>query len=315
MQNYNQVPQQLPEFKMAYLPVIIVIILIALFFIITPYTIVPAGHVGVIELFGKVDSEELKPGFHLKNPLSKVYHYETRDQKLDIKDVGVPSQDQLITKVDLTVLWKVDPGLAAEAFNESGTIELLQSKQLEPSIRTLLREAGKGVKRAEEFFNDGIQTEMQDKMLNGMASLKEKGIITLKVQMRNIELPTQVSEGVMAKKRQEQLAEQQKAEFERFKTEQQQKVAQAEAEKEAALQEAEQRRALADAKAYEIEAEAKARAQAIKLEGEVLSENPEVLKLRTIEKWNGEVPTVIMGDKGGIPLIDLSDVTQKKVKP
>ena len=313
MQNYQQQPQ-LPEFKMAYLPVLVLAILVVLFIVMKPYTIVPAGHVGVIELFGKVSEDELQPGFHLKNPLSTVYHYETRDQKLDIKQVGVPSQDQLITKVDLTVLWKVDPNLAAEAFNESGKIDLLQSKQLEPSIRTFLREAGKGVSRAEEFFNDGVQTTMQDKMLNGLAGLKEKGIIALKVQMRNIELPIQVSEGVMAKKRQEQLAEQQKAEFDRFKTEQQQKVAQAEAEKDAAMQEAERRRALADAKAYEIEAEAKARAQAIKLEGEVLRENPEVLKLRAIEKWVGQVPTVMMGENGATPLINLSDLSQSKSK-
>jgi len=307
MQNFNDRPPELPEFKKAYIPFIVIFALIIAFFYIAPYTIVPAGHVGVIELFGKVNEEEMTPGFHLKNPLAQVYHYETRDQKLDIKELGVPSQDQLITKVDLTVLWKVDATMAAEAFKESGTIQQLQDKQLEPTIRTLLREAGKGVAKAEEFFNDGIQTNMQEKMLIGLQMLKEKGISALKVQMRNIELPSQVSEGVMNKKRQEQLAEQQKAEFDRFKTEQQQKVAQAEAEKDAAIQEAEQRIALADALAYEIEAEATARAMALKIEGEVLRENPEILKLRSIEKWNGDVPKVMMGN-GAIPMINLSEL-------
>lgn len=292
-------------------PLIILIIIGVALFLMAPYAIVPAGHVGVIEFLGKVDEEEMQPGFHLKNPVSQVYYYETRDQKLDIKAVGVPSQDQLITKVDLTVLWKVNPELAAEAYKESGTLQMLQAKQLEPSIRTLLREAGKGVAKAEEFFNDGVQTDMQTKMLTGLLSLKEKGIIALKVQMRNIELPKQVSDGVMAKKRQEQLAEQQKAEFERFKTEQQQKVAQAEAEKQAALQEAERRRALADARAYEIEAESKARAEAIRLEGEVLEDNPEVLKLRAIERWDGMFPKMMMGE-GTMPMIDMTSLMKDK---
>ena len=95
MQNYNSPPPQLPEFKAAYLPFVIIAILVVGFFVLAPYTIIPAGHVGVVELFGKVEDEELQPGFHLKNPLAQVYHYETRDQKLDIKQVGVPSQDQL----------------------------------------------------------------------------------------------------------------------------------------------------------------------------------------------------------------------------
>ena len=149
---------------------------------------------------------------------------------------------------------------------------------------------------------------MQNKNADRPHAPREKGILALKVQMRNIELPAQVSEGVMNKKRQEQLAEQQKAEFERFKTEQQQKVAQAEAEKEAALQEAERRRALADAKAYEIEAESKARAQAIKLEGEILRDYPEIKSLRAVEKWNGELPRVFMGNSSSLPLIQIDSL-------
>lgn len=291
--------------------IVIGVIVLIIVFMAKPYTIIPAGTVGVIEFLGKVDNEELQPGFHLKNPLAKVNVYETRDQKLDIKSIGVPSQDQLITNVDLTVLWKVDAAMAAEAYKESGSIEMLQSKQLEPSVRTLLREAGKGTAKAEEFFNDGVQTNMQKQILNGLAVLSEKGVKVLKVQLRNIELPRQVSDGVMAKKRQEQLAEQQKAEFERFKTEQQQKVAQAEAEKDAALEEAEKRRALADVKAYEIEAEAKARAAALKMEGEALRAAPEIIKLRSIEKWDGSYPRVMTGDSGVLPMINISKEAKK----
>ena len=66
----------------------------------------------------------------------------------------------------------------------------------------------------------------------------------------------------------------------------------------------------ADAKAYEIKAEAEARAAAIRIEGEALSNNPELLKLRSIEKWNGTVPSVMMGEGGATPLINLNELSK-----
>ncbi len=303
-------PPQMPAMKLPMLPLIIVFGLIFLVFFLAPWVVVPVGHVGVKSLLGKVDTNELTPGFHFKIPIEEVYNYDTRDQKLDLKNVSVPSQDQLSTTFDLTVIWKVNPGLAAEALIESGRIEALRTTQLEPSIRTLLREAGKGVAKAEEFFQPHIQTQMQTQILNDLQSLQEKGLIVQKVQIRKIELPRQVSEGVIRKKEQEQAAEREKAELDRFKTAQEQKVAQAEAELQASIQRAKQRKALADAKAYEITSEAKARAEAIKIEAEALGKSPELLKLRAIEKWNGTVPKVIMGEGSATPLINLNDLSK-----
>ena len=38
---------------------------------------------------------------------------------------------------------------------------------------------------------------------------------------------------------------------------------------------------------------AEAEAKSIKIKGDALSKNPEVLELSKIEKWNGEVPQVV----------------------
>jgi len=303
-------PPQMPNMKVPFMPLIIALGVIFIIFFVAPWVIVSPGNVGVVELLGTIEKEELQPGFHLKNPIAKVHEYPTRDNVLNIEKIGVPSQDQLITEVDLTILWKVDPTLASEAYIESGDVQALQAKQLIPSVRTLLREAGKSVQKAEFFFLPEVQASMQSKILAGLDNLKEKGVIVMKVQLRDFEMPIQVSQGVIRKKEQEQAAERQKAEFERFKTEQQQKVATAEAEKEAAIQEAEQRKALADAKAYEITAEAKARAEAIRIEAEALGQSPELLKLRAIEKWSGTLPKVIMGEGATTPLLNLEDLSK-----
>lgn len=273
--------------------------------IFAPFTTIPSGHVGVVTLFGKVDEQELGEGFHIINPLKKVYKIDCRNQEETFNDLGVPSQDQLSTEVDITVKWKVNPEYAAEAFKETGDADKLKIVHLVPKVRSLVREAGKTVERAEDFYQNEVQSSMQTQIQDGLQDLSAKGILVDDVLMRRVDLPRTIIEGVHAKKRQEQKAEQQKAEFDRFKTEQQQKIAQAEAEREASEQQALQRKLLADAKAYEIVAEAKARAEAIKIEGEALRESPDLINLRAVEKWNGTVPRVTLGDKM-VPLIDIS---------
>jgi len=229
-----------------------------------------------------------------------------------MNDVGVPSQDQLTTEVDITVKWRVDKNLAAKAYKETGNASELESTHLVPAFRSLIREAGKGVSKAEDFYRDDIQSTMQEKIYTGLQNLKTKGILIDGVLMRKVDLPSAVTQGVLEKKRREQLAEQQKAEYDRFKTEQQQKIAQAEAERNAATEEAEKRKALADAKAYEISAEAKARAEAIRIEGAALKDNPDLIRLRAVEKWSGVVPKVSLGGEGMIPMINLNDINNSE---
>ena len=56
----------------------------------------------------------------------------------------------------------------------------------------------------------------------------------------------------------------------------------------------------ADAEAKIAEAEGKAKAS--ELEGQALRANPEILRQRAIEKWNGQLPGYLAGN-GQIPFI------------
>lgn len=287
------------------------LILLFVFAALTPFTTIPAGHVGVASLFGKVDTTELTEGFHIINPLKKIQKIDCRNKELTLVDVGVPSQDQLTTDVDVTVKWRVDHNQAAEAVQDTGDVAALETVHLTPKLRSLIREAGKGIKNAEDFYQDEIQVSMQSRILEGLVKLADKGILVEEVLLRRFDLPRMIVQGVEDKKRQKQLAERQIEELKRFTTEQEQKQVQAKAEKMAAIEEAEKRRELADAKAYEITAQAKAQAEAINIEGEALRRNPEILKLRAIEKWNGSVPRATLGGNA-IPLINLNDTLKDK---
>ncbi len=287
------------------------ILIIAFLFIFTPFTTIPAGHVGVSSLFGKVDSVELNEGFHIINPLKKIQRIDCRNKELTMDRISVPSQDQLTTAVDVTVKWRVDRSQAAEAFKETGSVESLEVVHLKPLLRSLLREAGKEIENAEDFYQAQVQVSMQNKILVGLDTLSSKGILVEEVLLRGFELPRMIVQGVEDKKRHKQLAERQVEELKRFSTEQEQRQVQAKAEKMAAIEEAEKRIALADAKAYEIMAEAKAQAEAIQIKGEVLQKYPDIIKLRSIEKWNGILPRVSLGS-GAMPLINLNDLGGKE---
>jgi len=122
-----------------------------------------------------------------------------------------------------------------------------------PTLRSLVREQGKSIKRAEDFFREQTQEQIQSALLIGLQQyLEPRGMGVQAVLLRDIQLPPFITKAIEQKKEREQAVERQKAELDRFTTEQQQKIALAEAERKAAEEEAQRRRIIADAQAYEI---------------------------------------------------------------
>mgnify|MGYP001213386976 FL=1 len=216
---------------------------------------VPAGYVSVAILFGEVQPEPYESGLHIPvNPLYNWYDYEVRADTIT-ETASVPSQDQLQTQMDVSVKFKVNPADTPNTYATYGDKNRLVSLQLIPSLRSTLREAGKSIARAEDFFLEETQTRLQIQILSDLKrGLEQKGLIIDEVLIRTITLPPFIMKAIESKKEREQEVEKQKAELERFKTEMQEKVEQASAERQAAEQEADKIRLLADAKAYEIEA-------------------------------------------------------------
>ena len=214
---------------------------------------VPAGHVSVATLFGKVMPVPFEEGLHIPvNPLYQWYDFDTRADTIT-ETASVPSQDQLQTQMDVSVKFRINAAEAPETLKLYGEKNRLITTQLIPSLRSTLREAGKTIARAEDFFLEETQNRLQVQLLNDLKeSLDKKGFIIDEVLIRSITLPPFIMKAIEGKKEREQEVEKQKAELERYKTEMQQKVEEAIAERQAAEQEAEKVKVLADARAYEI---------------------------------------------------------------
>ncbi len=234
--------------------VLIVGVFIFLLFFNKLYKTVPAGHVAVVTLFGKVKTDYYKEGLHVPvNPLYKWHLYDAR-QKTHTETANVPTQDQLQTKVDVSVQYRLNGPMAPSILKETGSMEGLIEVHLVPKLRSLLREQGKSIKRAEDFFLEETQSSLQGSLEISLKDYCEsKGLDIQAVLIRDITLPQFISTAIEAKKEREQAVEKQKAELERFRTEQQQLVAKAEAERKAAEEEAIRRKVIADVQAYEIE--------------------------------------------------------------
>lgn len=216
---------------------------------------IPAGHVGVATLFGDVVEDEYASGLHFPvNPLLDWTEYDVRDK--EHKEVAsVPSRDQLTTEIDVSVVYRVMPDRAARMKSEVGSRQDALDVHIIPKLRSLVREQGKTVDNAEEFF----QAETQERLTRDIQArlvdyLEPKGIEVQAVLLRDFRLPKAILANVELKKQAEQKIEQAAAELEQAKVNAQTQVEQAKAEREAAEQEAEKRKLLADAQAYEIEA-------------------------------------------------------------
>ena len=231
------------------------IVVVGLFLLVGSnfYKTIPPGHVGVATLFGNVRADGYEQGLHIPvNPLYRWTVFDAR-QQTHLETANVPSQDQLQTKLDVSVQYRIIGAMAPDILEQTGNVAKAVEVHLKPKLRSLLREQGKSIKRAEDFFLEETQEMLQTGLTDGLREyLAPKGIEVSAVLIRDIALPPFIVQAIEKKKEREQAVEQERAELERVRTQLQQQVAQAEAGLQAAKSEAERKRTLADATAYEI---------------------------------------------------------------
>ncbi|GMR17506.1 MAG: prohibitin family protein [Gammaproteobacteria bacterium] len=235
------------------MPVMVVVVGLAILVGSNFYKTIPPGRVGVATLFGKVQPQSFSQGLHVPvNPLYRWALFDARE-KTHLESASVPSQDQLQTKLDVSVQYRIDGSMAPSILEETGDAEAAVRVHLVPKLRSLLREQGKSIVRAEDFFREETQNSLQTALTEGMKEfLAPKGIIVTAVLIRDITLPPFIVEAIEKKKEREQAVERERAELERVRTELQQNVARSAAGREAAEEDAARMRILADAQAYEI---------------------------------------------------------------
>jgi regulator of protease activity HflC (stomatin/prohibitin superfamily) len=161
---------------------------------------VPAGHIGVLTLFGKVTGTVLPEGIHLVNPFAVNHVMSVRTQELK-EAASVPSSEGLVVNLDTSLLFRLDTTKAAQVFQTIGPdyIEVVAEPTLRSAIRsvTAAHSANALYSSAREEVAKQIREQLQ-------AELAPRGIVVEQVLLRDIQLPPTLKASIEAKQQAEQ---------------------------------------------------------------------------------------------------------------
>lgn len=161
---------------------------------------VPAGHVGVLTLFGRVTGEVLAEGTHLVNPFKVNNTMTARTQELK-ESASVPSNEGLIISMDTSLLFRLDASKAPDVYRTVGPgyVDVV----VEPNLRSAIRES-----TASHSANTLYSGEREAVAKQIVQTLNEKlqgrGIIIESILLRDIQLPQALKTSIEAKQQAEQ---------------------------------------------------------------------------------------------------------------
>jgi len=204
--------------------------------------IVDAGETGVYSLFGKVKDAELSSGFHLVLPLARVHRMSIRTEEYTMsvtKGEGQVYESDAITSLtkeglsvdlDMTVLYRLDEAKASDVFREVGTN--YEEKIIRPMIRTSIRDVIAGYE-AKDIYSEKrgeASAKIKESLKN---NIEARGIIVEDVLLRNVALPTNLSNAIQSKLQAEQESEKYNFILSKEKKEKERKIIEAEGQRDA----------------------------------------------------------------------------------
>jgi len=231
--------------------------------------IVPAGHRGALVTLGKVSPEFKPEGFGLKTPfITTVVPISVRQRTAEMTS-SVISKDLQEVRTKLKVLYRIP---------EKSTVQIYQQFKGDPFtslIQPRVDEAIKEVTKehtAQQIVQEraAIKTRILESARTKVGTL----LSLVDVVVEDIALSATLETAIEQKMVQEQEAN--KAVFE-------------------------QQKASIDAQIAIVRA--KGEAESITIRGQALAENPELIDLEIVRKWNGHTPRVVGGDTGGANMI------------
>ena len=258
--------------KLSKVAIIVVAVIFAIVLLSNCYTIVDAGHTGVVVTLGKVNEGVLQEGFHLKAPfVQKIVKIDNRIVKLEV-DTEAFSKDLQTVNTTLAINYRVDTSKSYSIYKNIGA--QYEDVLVVPAVNEVLKAITAQYTAEESVTNrslisDGLIAGLNDK-------LNSIGLFVTDVNIINFDF----SEAFITAIEEKQVAQQQ--------------LLKAETEKQTAITNAE-----AEAETTRIKAEAEAEANN-KIKASL---NDDIIRSKFYEKWNGELPQA-MGSESLITSID-----------
>lgn len=235
---------------------------------------VPAGHRGVLLRLGRVTGEVKGEGLYAKIPfIDTVRIMDCRIQKEQVK-TECSSKDLQTINAILALNFRVQPDRCQDVYQNIGMryLETIVAPAMQEGVKAAIAQY-----TAEELVTkrETVRERMTELLGQRLAPL---GIKTETLNIINLTFGTAFNQAIEAKVTAEQNALAAKNVLAQRQYEAQQLVA-----------------------------TAKGKAEAMQIEAESLRTNPSILRLRALEKWNGQLPRV-MGSTA-LPFIDIDGLT------
>ena len=229
---------------------------------ISCFTVVSAGHTGVVLTFGAVEDTVLEEGLHFKIPfIQRVVQMNNRTQKIET-DGSSSSKDLQIISYVVAVNYHVNNDSSATLYQNVGTD--YGSVVIVPAIQESIKAV------TAQYTAEELITKRQTVGEQIKEALSEKinqyGITVEIFNIVDFDFSEEFNAAVEAKQTAQQNALKAEQDLARIEVEAKQKITQAEAE-----------------------------AESIKLIQDALAESPDYVDYIKWSKWDGELPTV-MGD-------------------
>lgn len=250
--------------------------------VLWPLVIVPAGHMGVVSLFGNVSPEPRAPGLNVIVPLSKVQNVNVQIRKHD-SNGDAASKDLQGVHTTITTNFNVLPTGAAKLYSEIGMG--YEDKLFDGAIQETFKAITANY-TAEELIKkrEQVTGEITQLFKSKISQLSNQTIRIDAVFIKNFQFGAAFNKAIEEKQVAEQTALKASRDLERIRIE------------------AEQVRAKAQGDADAVVMAAKADAESFKLKSNTLTQ--QMIQMASIEKWDGKLP-LYMGGGGPVPFIDV----------
>ena len=189
-------------------------------------TVVEDGQAGVKVDFGKIMDEPVQTGLHFYIPvMTRIETWNVKTQ--EIKETAqVPSSEGLISTLDVSVLYSVDPSNVVKVRKTVGAN--YRETVLEPYVREAIRNIVSGY-QVKALYSDAGRQEIGKKIFSFLTEkLTERGIRVQDVLLRDVRLPASFAQSIELKLRAEQEALQKEFELQKAKKDAEIEVARAE---------------------------------------------------------------------------------------
>lgn len=267
------------------------------FFLTSLVVRIGAQDAGVLVTPWGVDDNELHTGWHIVMPWNSIYIMDktvwvytcadagTEGAKPNADAIWAPTKDGIKMGFDVSVSWRI---IATEASwiyaniseNDGGTSGRylwLEENVIRPKLKSAMALTVSNFTPIEAYSTK--RQEIQDHIVQRMREeVKNYKLVIEQVDMREVFYNPEYETAINAKK----LAEQEVLRLVEVTRQKEEELKQASINKDIAIQQAE------------------GEARSLQIKGTSIAQNPKIIELEWINKWNGSLPQYMMGNGQGV---------------